>query len=519
MQEIKEESEKTGENLIEEKKGKIAKWLKDPYNLTLVGILAFAFAIRLYYFFMVNGQALWWDSACYGALAKNFAFHRWDNTTLVLGESVIRPLLFPLVWSLFVMLGVNETGVNFLLELIPSTITIFAVYLVGKEMYNKKVGLISAVIFSVLWMHLFYTYRFLADLPALPLLFFSIYYFVKANKEKLDMKYLFISLFLLSLATLTRYPIGATFFVYLIVLILNKNLLLANKKFWIAGILGILPILIFFILNFVYFDNIFPALLGGQYLKSPGAKAGTGPSPFDWTPVTFPHYFLQNTFFVFFVLGLGLMLFELVAGYNFIHKNKKLQNHLILLLLIMFISLFFIFYLRACEDRWMFPTTITMAVVAGFGLGFVCDSIKKYNKFIAILLIIAILLFGAYFQLKSADYLIKERKDSFKEIREGFEWLASIESKNITVAGTGIEPYAVYYSEFNYLPIPANKSDSGEIAKADYLVIHAFTPQATYINEYLSENQDIWIPINGYFFDKERTQVAFVIYKNQKLIS
>jgi len=99
---------------LDKRKEVVLNWLKNPYNFALVTIILFAIIIRLYYFVLTKSQPLWWDAASYGALAKNFVYHTWDGTTLINGELIIRPLLFPLLWSL--LLRFNTT--SFLLSIL-----------------------------------------------------------------------------------------------------------------------------------------------------------------------------------------------------------------------------------------------------------------------------------------------------------------------------------------------------------------------------------------------------------------
>jgi len=56
---------------IEERKSKVLDWFKDKNNRILIGILIFAFAIRLYYFIMTKSQPLWWDELCYGCFSES----------------------------------------------------------------------------------------------------------------------------------------------------------------------------------------------------------------------------------------------------------------------------------------------------------------------------------------------------------------------------------------------------------------------------------------------------------------
>ena len=49
--------------IIEKKKEKIKSFFDNKEMLIFIGIFTFAIVIRLYYFFVTNGQPLWWDEA------------------------------------------------------------------------------------------------------------------------------------------------------------------------------------------------------------------------------------------------------------------------------------------------------------------------------------------------------------------------------------------------------------------------------------------------------------------------
>ncbi len=206
-QEVKESVEEEGieadkiEKNIEDRKEKIKKWLKDRYNLAFVGVIIFAFILRWYYFVLTKNQPLWWDEAAYGTLAKNFVYHLWDKSDIVIGETLIRPPLFPLIWSVLIKIGFNEVVNRFLLEFLPSVISVAFVYFIGKELYNKKIGLIASFIFSSLWIHLFYTGRLLTHSLSIAFLFDSIYFFIKESEYKINYKYFAISIILSGFVT------------------------------------------------------------------------------------------------------------------------------------------------------------------------------------------------------------------------------------------------------------------------------------------------------------------------------
>jgi 4-amino-4-deoxy-L-arabinose transferase-like glycosyltransferase len=495
---------------LSEKKEKLKSWLKNPYNLAFLAVIIFAFAIRFHYFLLTENQPLWWDEAVFGTLAKNMVFGgRWSETFLIVHESVIRPPLLPMFWAILLKFGIGEAGVRFLLELIPSVISVFFVYLIGKELYNKKVGLIASFLFSVLWIHLFYTARLLTDVPNLAFLFISIYYFIKSQKTEFNAKNFGISVFFLSLSTLVRYQNGLFFFAYLAFFLITQKVdLLKNKKFWLAGAIGLLPLLAFFFINYINYNNIFPAFLGDEYLQ---AGSGNPQVPFGFSLLKFVPIYLQTPFFILFFVGLILCIFELGIGYDVIRKKHKLQAHILIFSLFAVIYSFFIFYMRTAEDRWLFPAALPMAIFVGLGAEYIHSFLKKFSKILSAVVILSILIFGAYQQVVYADSLIQNKKESFLQFRQGFEWIRFNTPEDSIISGNSIPPYATYYAERDYFE-PLNISEL-ENAKIDYFVLHVLTPPPEFMNEYIQNNQDEWQPVNVFFFDKEQTQPALIIYK------
>src|SRR3989344_3551412 len=122
---------------------KTEKWLDNRYNLL----------------FDINTLSLWWDEATYLAAGRYWAF----GDTLWAVEAA-RPPLFMLLIALFYKLGFNELWIRFLTVVVPSLFIVFLTYLLGKELYNEKVGLIAALLASVSWMFLFNIARVHSDL-------------------------------------------------------------------------------------------------------------------------------------------------------------------------------------------------------------------------------------------------------------------------------------------------------------------------------------------------------------------
>ena len=120
------------EDKVEKRKGKIKNWLRNPYNLGIIVILIFAFAVRLYYFYLTQDQAVWWDEAEYLLKDKRIALGTPET-----GFWYGRPIMFPVILSFFYLFGFGEIIIRFSILLI-SLATILLVYLVGKQLFNKK---------------------------------------------------------------------------------------------------------------------------------------------------------------------------------------------------------------------------------------------------------------------------------------------------------------------------------------------------------------------------------------------
>src|SRR3989338_2575119 len=136
------------------KEEKIVNYVKE--NWLLFVVLAFAIIVRLYYFFKVGEQPIWWDEGDYLALAKIWAL---DLVKPDLYEHFVglRPLLYPFVLTAFFKIGLGEMAIRFFTLLLPALGAVYLTYLLGKSMYNQYVGFAAALMTSAFWTLLFFT--------------------------------------------------------------------------------------------------------------------------------------------------------------------------------------------------------------------------------------------------------------------------------------------------------------------------------------------------------------------------
>ncbi|MBS3098887.1 glycosyltransferase family 39 protein [Candidatus Pacearchaeota archaeon] len=512
MEEIKKEIEINKE--IEKKKEKIKSWLKNKNFAFLSAILIFAFFVRIYFFQIAKNQTHWWDSLAYGNIAKNLIFHMWDESVYILGELNIRPPLLPYLWSILLRLNFSDASSIFFLELLPSVVSVWLIFLIAKEMYGRDVGYVSAFLFSVSWIHIFYSLRMLTDVPSLAFSLASLYFFIKSY-ENVDSRRFSFSIFFLSFAVLTRYVYAIIGVVYIVFLLINhKHKIFLNKKFYRGGLIGATPLIIFFLMNLYFHGNIMPATSVYQ--------AGAESQPFAFYTLSLFTSILLKPWLSFFIIGLTFVVFSLFLHYGQINKSKLASMHLFNLLVLAMGLGFFIFFLRAAEDRYLFMIFLPLLVFTSLGLVYVSNFLRKYSKLLGVIFLLAILFFGAYYQLKLANEIIVSRASTFRQMKEAFLWVKENTPEDAVFLGMGVEPYAIYYSERPVEAWPQKDFENSVeqvIENSDYLVINAFHPTEEKITNYINQNlQNRLETAYVSFFDQAQTQPAVIIYKIKKEI-
>ena len=501
--------EGSSEKVIERRTERIKKWLWQPYNLALTIVVAFAVIVRIYFLTIAKNQAHWWDSLAFGSLAKEMIYHYWSNNAFIINETTIRPPFFSLIWSWLLRLNFSDYAVLIFLDIIPSVLSVFFVYLLAKELYDKKTAIISSAILAPLWIHLFYSVRIMSDIPSLFFTLASMYFFAKSY-EKIEIKPFALSVFFIALAILTRYFYGIIGALYIIFMIFSHGKsLIKNKNFWIGGLIGALPVIIFLLANLAAKGSLLPAF--SIYAGSAAQKAG-----FAYYTLSFIPYIFGKIITGFFILGVLIALGNIVIGFDKLKEIKSLKSHLFLITLFVVPLAFFIFWMRASEDRYLFISIPSMIILSAVGLGYCQDYIKKYSKYLAIALVIAVLLVVTYGQITFANNMIENKKTSYSQMKDAFLWIKENTPKDAVLLGDGIDPYAIYYSE-RRLAGWSSETINESTMQADYIVLHGFEHQTKELIDYVNNRTGKdFLPVQAYFFDADRTQPAVIVYKVEK---
>ena len=487
-------------------KDKLKEFLKN--NLVLISILIFGFIIRIYYLILTKNQAGWWDENEYLSVGLYWFF----DIPYELNPQ--RPPLLSLIEGILMKLGGSEMLLKIILELIPSTLLILISYLIVKEMYNKRLALLVSFFMAVFWEILFNTVRLHADIPLLFFSYLSVYYFWKGYVKHGKNYYIWLIGVFIALAFLIKLTAGLFGIIFLVfLLIADKLKFLKNKNLWISFVLMILFILPYLIWqNNVYNDPL--AFLAGSHVTSdPGGI--TSYKPIGWHVLKLIPWILNTPLLIYLFLGI-LTIYTLILSFDLIIKNKSNENYndLFILIWILINLAYFIFLERDAEDRWLLPIALPLVVLSSKGLYFIYDLIKKYQKNIALISFIILILIGAYFQLARADEIINAKKDSYKEVKDAALWMKDNSNENDIIFSKSVTQMT-YYARRQVLGFGGNETEFKQHVlkyKPKYIVFSIFEPHGETL-AYPEKFNNSLEPVKAYFADTEQKQPMLIVYR------
>ncbi|VVB80292.1 Dolichyl-phosphate-mannose-protein mannosyltransferase [uncultured archaeon] len=421
---------------------KVKKWLKDPQNLVLIGILLLALVLRLYYFFLTTNQPLWWDESEYMLKAKSFAFGTPDT-----GWWYGRPILFSVISSFFFKVGLGELGIRFLWVLV-SLATVYLVFYLGKTLFNKKIGLIAALLASLSYIDLFYTLRLLVNLPEVFFALLAYALFVKVEFGQGSKKLIWAIIPIILIGVLIRFTVGLTIIVLLVFLLSIKGLKLLKEKEWYISILiGLLLFLPYGIYSWIKYGN--PVYVIMSVLVGSTGQRAVGDTPFkifiDY--IKYLPSYTQIVLFIFFIIGLVVILFNLVILFDKIKSESSQKKNLFIIIAFLIPLIYFGFFVNHFEDRYLSLALPFIFIITAYGLFLAYNFIKIHiNKIIALVFILGILLFGCYSMYTNSNAIITDKINSYSDLRDTGIWIKTNSLPTDAIISAAV-PELTYYSE------------------------------------------------------------------------
>jgi 4-amino-4-deoxy-L-arabinose transferase-like glycosyltransferase len=403
-----------------------------------------------------------------------------------------RPILFPLISSIFFKLGLGEIGIRFI-WLIMSVFNVGLIYFLGRELFNKRVGLIASALMSVSYIELFYSNRMLVNLPEVFFTLVAFILFVKVEFSNQNKKLIRWILPLLMIGTLMRFTVGLGIIILLSYLIITKGFNLFKEKEWYMSLLfAILLYLPYGLYSWIKYKNpvyvIASVLVGSTGDRAPGTTIFTVLKQYL---LYLPQY-TNWIFFLSFLLALFLLGISLVLSYDLIRKEEKSKKSIFIFLFLIIPLLYFGLFVNHFEDRYIAMILPIVFVLTAYGLDIVYKNIAKYSKnIIAMIILLVILISGTYFMYSHSDLIIKDKINSYGDLREVGLWIRSNSQEGDGILSAGV-PQINYYSEREVYRNEQNITSQLELIKnksIKYIIVTNWEKDPEWLYNYLSSNQ------------------------------
>jgi len=141
--------------------------------------------------------------------------------------------------------------------------------------------------------------------------------------------------------------------------------------------------------------------------------------------------------------------------------------------------------------------------------------LKKINKILAILIVVAIVLFGAYALFNNSKNIISIKLYSYDSLKEAGLWIKENSEPGDVIINTGT-PENTYYSERETFHYPDNESDFPallEEKKPKYLVISIWEQSPEWAYTWFERNPDKVEQVAAFTSHDNPKQATAVIYR------
>ncbi len=425
--------------------------MKKEYKV-LLAILIIAFIIRTIFVFLFPVR--WWDETVYANLgydlSKNpfdYSFnHGWSDFVPdgMWPKAGFRAPLLPYTLSVFYFFKLDFL-IDFLIPIL-GTFSVLFVFILGKKLFNEKVGLCSALFFAVFPLHVYYSGRILTDVFSTFFVLLTFVSFWKGYEEN-NNKFKILFGFFLALTLLARYTALWLIPVFLIYfLIRDKGLrFLKDKYLWLSVLSFFITLSPWFFYSFCEYGSIF-----GVFMH--GAKAAS-----YWGGVQSWTFFFKYWWQTFSVLGIVFVL----AFVYILYKREPAKKEIYLLLVWTFFFLGMAMLMPHKEGRFLLPIIPAICIICGFFI----DRIK-YSKRLILALIVILLILSLF-----VNFYYDSRK-SYTESNfcflQGGNFLKNIKSDLVI---TDESPLTYYYTKkaTHFYPNPWSLSALKSLIEESYL--------------------------------------------------
>ena len=492
-------------------------WIKQPFNAAFVALIIFTITLRLYYFILTQNQALWWDEADYMMMAKHWAFGYYYEF------APVRPILFSFIAYIFLKIANNEFLPRLFLEVL-SVFSVVGVYYLGKELYDKKVGLIAGLFMSAFFLNIFFSQRLLNDLISLTFFVCSAYFFYKYLNSNSN-KALYIAAFLTGIGTVFRINTAFILIVFGIYLLFTEKLRFIKKReIWISAGIFILTILPYILWGYYKFGG-FVIAMAGTYNAAKTNYISTGLTVLKTYILDFPRFVLSidyiptNTSLIWIVTFGFLAVLSIIYIINFllradlVLKENKKSPELYVILLFLVPLILTSFSIAHNEDRYVLNSFSGFFIILASFLMYLHSKVVKKGKYLALALVIIILGAFVYVQIQAGYNLTMGKYSSYSQVKDAGIWIKqNSKESDLIISNSALQ--LQYYADRRTLFFNATEENYlGQIKeqKPKYLVVTGFETIPEWVKTYPERNN--LSLANVIYMDKTQNNPIVIIYR------
>lgn len=363
---------------------------KVPRNYVLFFYAAFALFFLMQLLALSKNSPVWWDEAVYISMGK----YIFSGGTSGMWEE-IRPPAIPIMSGILWKLGFNPLFSGRLLALLFSAGTVALTYLIGKQAFGKKEGILAATMLAFTNVFFYFSTLLLSDIISLFFALAAVHVLISKKSEHWQ----FASGILLALAFITRFAQATV----LAILFFSFAAAETNSKGLSRRISSVMAKTSGLISGFLLLAV--PYLLANYYLYNSITKPFTAANrivteSYTWLyDLGYSYYFreivVQNIFLLFSILGFA---------YFFGHKLWK-QREKSVVFIAPAVFLAFATFLNHKEARYIIIFLPYLFIVASYGF---FELQKRYNgtahkKLVSVALFIVVAAVFGNLLLKDVD--------------------------------------------------------------------------------------------------------------------
>ena len=473
----------------------------NKFKNPIVLILILGFVIRLYYYFMTKSQALWWDEAVYVIMARNWTHGLYYQFTAA------RPLLFSAVISIFNFISTSEFLPKMFI-LTFSMLAILGMYYLGRSMTDKRsVGLLSAFLTAIFYIHIFYTQRLLVDTLSFTFFIWSAYFFFKYFKKD-NPKYFYIGSAIVAVGFLFRITTALILLVVLIyTIIIHGTKMFKKKEYYIGALIFLVIITPYILWGYFQFDGF--VLTQAFETNAPTNFWAGGWSVLIGYIARFllllPNNWALPTGLLF-IVGI-IMMHECIVGLDMMRKgDKKLQRDFFLLLMFIIPLVAISFLLNHVEDRYIFNVFPAIFILVSIATVYIQELLnKKWGSYVSSVFMVLIIATMLISQFQVTDLTIKSKIPSYSQVKEAGLWIGQNSGPNDIII-THSYPQVQYYSWRYSRHFPKTEEEFEQLDHTNftYFMVSIFERSPEWAYQYPAKKNltvaNAWLNIEGQQF-------------------